>query len=163
MPDPLILYSANTLLAYRINQEYYQQKHFVWCNPCFSATASSIDVQMPPSSMPCEICRTLHEDVSQQDLHSDRVKRNREEVLRGAKSKRAAGVVREDQFQEIERIIAGATLADFRPLLYIIPLHLVADRVQTVLPARRAHPFSREYIIEDLPRSGFDVVEWFWR
>ncbi len=32
---PLVLYSANTLLAYKINETFYKGLHYVWCNPVF--------------------------------------------------------------------------------------------------------------------------------
>jgi hypothetical protein len=163
MSAPLILYSANTLLAYRINQGYYRERHFVWCNPYFSATMPSIDVQMPPSSTPSEICRNLFGDVSQQDLHSSRIQANRDGIRKGANLMRSTGEITDKQLREIEQIVSAAAVADFRPLLYVIPFHLIAERVKSVPPADRAHPFSREYIIADLPRSSFDVLEWSWR
>jgi len=163
MSDPLILYSANTLLAYRINQVYYEERHFVWCNPYFSASVSSIDVQFPPSSTPSEICRNLFGDVSQQDLHSGRIQSNRDGIRNGASLKRSKGEITEEQLKEIEQIASAASVADFRPLLYVIPFYLIAGQVRPVPSADRAHPFSREYIIENLQRSSFDVLEWLWR
>lgn len=163
MSSPLILYSANTLLAYRINQGYYRERHFVWCNPYFSASAPAIDVQMPPSSTPSEICRNLFGDVSQQDLHSSRIQANRDGIRKGANLKWSMGEITQEQLEEIEQIVSAASVADFRPLLYVIPFALIAAQVKPVRPADRAHPFSREYIIEDLQRSSFDVLEWSWR
>lgn len=163
MSAPLILYSANTLLAYRINQIYYHGRHFVWCNPYFSASAPSIDVQMPPSSTPSDICRGLFADVSQQDVHSLKIQSNRVGIRTGASSKRNAGQITEEQLLEIEQIVSAAKPADFRPLLYVIPFQLVAEQAKPVPPADRAHPFSQEYIIKDLPRLSFDVLEWSWR
>jgi hypothetical protein len=163
MSAPLILYSTNTLLAYRINQIYYRERHFVWCNPYFSASAPSIDVQMPPSSTPSDICRSLFGDVSQEDVHSLKIQSNRDGIRKGASSKRNADQITEEQFREIDQIVSAAKLADFRPLLYVIPYHLVAEQARPVPPADRAHPFSQEYIIKDLPRPSFDVLEWSWR
>lgn len=163
MSAPLILYSANTLLAYRINQIYYRERHFVWCNPYFSASAPSIDVQMPPSSTPSDICCSLCGDVSQDDVHSLKIQSNRDGIRKGASSKRNAEQITEQELREIDQIVSAAKLADFRPLLYVIPFHLVAEQAKPVPPTDRAHPFSQEYIIKDLLRSSFDVLEWSWR
>lgn len=163
MPEPIVLYSANTLLAYRINQRYYRETHFVWCNPYFCAPGSALDDSMPPSSTPAEICRGFFNDVQHQDQHSAKIPSSRDGLRRGALSRQKAGMITEQQRLEVEAIIAAAPLADFRPLLYVIPFSLVMELVNEVPPAQRAHPFSREYIVENLPRARFDVVEWQWR
>lgn len=163
MPEPLVLYSANTLLAYRINQHYYGGIHFVWCSPFFASPASSLDTQMPPSSTPCEICRTLQLDVGQSDLHSAKVKSVREGIRHGAEARHKQGLIHEEQRTELEAIVEAAPLADFRPLLYVIPFGLVAGLAQRVPAARRAHPFSEEFLLERLPRASFDVLDWQWR
>lgn len=163
MPDPLVLYSANTQLAYRINEHFYGQIHFVWCSAFFSATSRSIDVEMPPSSTPCDICRSYLEDISRHDLHSTILRRNRSGLENGMKSKLAERVITEGQYRELEEIIEKSALEEFRPLLYVIPFEGVRDLVEPVPPSQRAHPFSPEYRIERLPRSRFDVLDWLWR
>lgn len=164
MPEPLILYSANTQLAYRINEHFYQQTHYVWCNPFFSATSTrAIDVQMPPSSTPCDICRTYLEDIARRDLNSHNLERNRSGLQKGMKFKLRERVITEEQHQELKEIVAKAALDEFRPLLYIIPFEGVQDLARPAPRRQRAHPFSPEYVIERLPRSRFDVLEWSWR
>lgn len=163
MPDPLVLYSANTLLAYRINEHFYGQCHFVWCSPFFSSSSASIDVQMPPSSTPCDICRTYLNDIARRDWHSASLQDHRDGLKEGMNSKLANGVITEEQYQELDEIVSKAPLDDFRPLLYIIPFAGVQELVETVPPLRKAHPFSREYVIRHLPRSRFDVLDWEWR
>ena len=160
MPEPLVLYSANTLLAYRINEEFYRQRHFVWCSPFFSASAASIDVQMPPSSTPCDICRTYLNDVTRRDWHSVKLGDNRAGLKQGMDSKLADGVITDEQYRELDEIVSRSSFDDFRPLLYIIPFAGVRKLVETVSPLKRAHPFSREYVIRHLPRSRFDVLDW---
>jgi hypothetical protein len=164
MPDPLILYSANTQLAYRINEHFYGQIHFAWCSAFFSATSPrSIDVEMPPSSTPCDICRNYLEDITRRDLHSLRLWNNRSGLEKGIKLKLAERVITEEQYRELKDIVARAALDEFRPLLYVIPFEGVRDLVESVPPSQRAHPFSPEYRIERLPRSRFDVLDWIWR
>ncbi|MEA2599053.1 MAG: hypothetical protein QOF89_45 [Acidobacteriota bacterium] len=164
MSDPLVLYSVNTLLAYRINEQFYQQIHFVWCNPYFSATSPrAIDVQMPPSSTPYDICRKYLEDIARGDRHSSSFRDNRAGLETGMRLKLAEGVITEEQFQELDDIVAKASLDEFRPLLYIIPFEGVRELAQLPRPSQRAHPFSPEYRIERLSRSRFDVLDWLWR
>ena len=164
MPDPLVLYSANTQLAYRINEHFYQQIHFVWCNPFFSATAPrSIDVQMPPSSTPCDICRNYLEDIARGDRNSRSLQANRIGLKQGMDLKLADGVITEEQYWELEEIVSKVSLDEFRPLLYVIPFEGVRNLVRPAPRHQRAHPFSPEYMIDRLPRSRFDVIDWIWR
>jgi hypothetical protein len=164
MPDPLILYSANTQLAYRINEHFYGQTHFVWCNAFFSATSPrSIDVEMPPSSTPCDICRNYLEDITRRDRHSLSLRTNRVGLQKGMKAKLAERVITEEQYLELEELVSKASLDEFRPLLYVIPFEGVRDLAKPVPPLQRAHPFSPEYKIKRLPRSRFDVLDWIWR
>ncbi|HSG39800.1 MAG TPA: hypothetical protein VLE27_09200 [Thermoanaerobaculia bacterium] len=163
MREPLVLYSTNTLLAYRINQQYYGEIHYVWCSPFFSAAADSIDVAMPPSSTPCDICRQYLDDVQRQDQHSSIIRRNREGIKRGLDAKLEEGVITPEQFRQIEEVVSDSSLADFRPLLYIIPYKSVRRMIRPALPHEKAHPFSPEYVIERLPRLRFDVLDWSWR
>jgi len=51
--------------------------------------------------------------------------------------------------------------ADFklwRPLVYVIPVADVSGRIETV-PMDKCAGFSEEYIIKDLKRSEFDIIE----
>jgi hypothetical protein len=163
MPDPLVLYSANTQLAYRINEHFYGQIHFVWCSALFSATSRSIDVEMPQSSTPCDICRNYLEDITRRDLHSRSLQDNRAGLQTGLKAKLAERVITENQYLELEELVSKASLDEFRPLLYVIPFEGVRDLVKPAPLLEKAHPFSPEYRIKRLPRSRFDVLDWSWR
>lgn len=80
-------------------------------------------------------------------------------MLRGANHKEHSGVIDERQKREIYAIIRSAELADFRPLLYVIPMHLVSTLVMEVPIGEKAHPLSIEFRIERLPRKYFDIIE----
>ncbi|MGH6920322.1 MAG: hypothetical protein ACREJ0_21775, partial [Geminicoccaceae bacterium] len=60
---------------------------------------------------------------------------------------------------EIAEITRLATVADFRPLLYVIPYALVDRAIKAVPVAQRAHPLSDEFQIESLSRQCFDIIE----
>lgn len=160
MKELLVLYSANTWLAYMIAQRYYLGEHYVWCTPYFDPrSAGDREVAVPPTSSPLEIYRGLFEEVSRSDRHSQRIKENRVGILRGASVKRQANVISESQEKEIASIIDLAQAKDFRPLMYIIPFSGIADRLREPPPEDKAHPLSAEYIIDSLPRAYFDIIE----
>ena len=160
MPDPLILYSVNSWLAYIIAERYYKQEHYVWCSPFFNSRAiSSIDSTTPPTSNPCEIYRNLLYEVRNGDRHSAKVKENKVGILKGATFKRQAGVISTEEERDIVSIVESAETRDFKPLIYIIPFVLVSDVLKEVPIKERAHPLSIEYVIESLPRHKFDIAE----
>jgi len=164
MPEPLVLYSANTWLAYTIAERFYGGKHYVWCAPFFDSESSpNYQKTNPPSSSPSKICRELFEAASSGDRHSAKVEENRSGILKGVKEKKKAGIITNREAKDIEKIVKRAETADFRPLVYVIPYHLVARMVEEVPVEKRAHPLSAEYVIERLPRKYFDVIEWKWR
>ncbi len=160
MPDPLILYSTNTWLAYSIAQQYYLGIHYVWCTPYFdSKSLSGYDAHIPSTSSTSEIYHSLYEEVRRGDQHSAKIKENKVGILKGATYNREAEVITEKDESDIAAIVDLAETRDFRPLLYIIPFQLITDRVVTVPIVERAHPLSIEYIIESLPRQCFDIIE----
>jgi hypothetical protein len=156
----ILLYSTNTLLAFRIAEKYYGQRHYVWCTPCYSASASPIASPFcPPTSAPRDIYFSLLKEVLAADRHSTKIRQNRLGLTNGARQKRLQGVITEDQFKEINALIKKAEISDFRPLLYVIPYSLVQTRLKDIPEGKRASSFSAEYLIEELPRDSFDVLE----
>ena len=88
-----------------------------------------------------------------------KIDQNRLGILHGADVKLRNGAILPAQHEEISAIIADALLSDFQPLLFVIPYAPVATMIKQVPIKDRAHPLSQEYILENLPRSGFDVLE----
>lgn len=155
----LLLYSTNTWLAYKVAQMYYNDEHYVWCAPYFDAKSLPVhDAANPPTSDPCEIYHSLAAEVRAGDRHSVKIRENKVGILKGATFKRNAGVINEQQEKDIAAIVERAETRDFKPLLYIIPFEIVAKLVREVPVAERAHPLSVEYVIEQLPRSKFDII-----
>ncbi|MFL5311868.1 MAG: hypothetical protein ACJ79H_15640 [Myxococcales bacterium] len=159
MPDPLILYSTNTWLAYTIANRYYGEEHYVWCTPAFDPRQSAaVDVATPPTSSPSEIYHSLAAEVRRGDRHSAKIKENRTGILNGAGIKQATGIITKRQLAEISAIVRAAETRDFRPLLFLIPF-VTAKQLTTKVPVgKRAHPLSVEYVIERLPRRLFDAI-----
>ena len=160
MREPLILYSTNTWLAYAVSQRYYGEEHYVWCSPYFNSFSVPPSEQtVPPSSLPGSIYAQLHDEVSARERHSDKIKRNKAGIRRGANYKEQTGVITGGQKLEIYAVVAKAEAADFRPLIYVIPFARVAESVTEVPVVERAHPLSRECRISRLHRRDFDVID----
>jgi hypothetical protein len=137
-----------------------EKSHWVWCSPYRGrGSTAAFDSAVPPSSSPFEIYKTLYEDVRRGDQHSDKIKANREGLLRGANAKLEKRVIDLATAREIGAVVAAAQVVDFTPLLYVIPYGLVARQAKVVPVERRAHPLSDEYQIESLPRTRFDMIE----
>jgi hypothetical protein len=151
----LVYYSVNTLLAYEINQRYYNGAHYVWCSPYFHTLRGS----NPPSSNPRDLLRDFQRDIDRGDVHSSLIKQNRLGILSGCKAQRRNGVIDKYQEKEIKDIVNAATLIHFTPLLYVIPATKVRKIILPAPIAKRASVLSFEYIIENLPDTHFDLVE----
>jgi len=159
---PLILYSVNTYLAYMINERYYGRVHYVWCSEVFDARSHNAlgrYANIPPTSNPRDIYLNLYEEVKRGDRHSAKIQENRKRILLGAKKKLQAGVISPGQYDEIQQIVGGVELYEFRPVLYLIPYHNVVGMVREATVAERAHLLSLELIIESLDRQLFDPIE----
>jgi hypothetical protein len=157
--QPIVLYSTKTWLAYIIAQQYYRSEHFVWCTPYFDASAvAEIDYAVPPSSSPCDIYRTLRDDVQRNDAHSAKINSDKLGIQRGAHKMAERGVIDEDQRSDIVSIVDGSVPQDHRPLILVIPFGLVQNVLTAVPVSQRAHRLSVEFIIERLPRTCFDVI-----
>jgi hypothetical protein len=156
---PLLLYSTNTLLAYHINQTYYGELHYVWCSAFFGvANIPSPYRPNPPSSSPQGIYETLLKAVENGDRHSEKIRLNRAGLRRGATFKHGQGDITNSQRLEILDKVRLAQIADFKPLLYVIPYAPVSGMLSTVPVRHRANPLSEEYIIARLPSTSFDII-----
>lgn len=148
-----ILFSVNTVLAYRIAKTYFKNVHFVWC-----AGKYEYDNTQPASSNPIKVVQRYFEDVVSQDEHSALIRQNREGIIRGAMEKRRAGVITEDEEKLIVAMVKRASFDSFLPLLYVIPSNSVSDICAEVPISKKASPPSVEYLIEELPRESFEII-----
>lgn len=159
MPNPLLLYSTNTLLAYHINQTYYGELHYVWCSAFFgSDNIPSPYRPNPPSSSPPGIYETLVGAIQNGDRHCEKIRLNKAGLRRGATFKHGQREITDAQRLEILDKVRLAQIADFKPLLYVIPYALVGGMLGTVPVRHRANPLSEEHIIARLPRNSFDII-----
>lgn len=156
MKSPIILWSVNSELAWKINVKYYNDVHWVWCTPDFGSSVSTGNLlNNPPSAQALKIYRTLDEAAKSSDRHSSALSNNRTGLRIGVESKYAEGIIGESQRDDINYIIDETECIGFRPLIYVIPYEEVKDIITTVPVSATASPHSTEYIIEELPGDMF--------
>lgn len=156
---PLVLYSTNTWLAYSIAERYYRGEHYVWCTPYFSPRSLPPYGNMPPTSCPSEIYQMLDREVRAGDRHSSKIGENRTAIMKAAALNGAAGIIGEQDVEDITAIVNRAETRDFHPLVYVIPFDLAEGVLPNVPVSDRAHPLAAEYVLKGLRRECFDVID----
>lgn len=156
-----VLYSTNVFLKQHIQREYRGDIHYVWCSENFDSRTVAVYTSgslVPPSSNPADIYRSLKDDVTRGDRHSAKIAAQRTSFEKLATTWLTAGEITAGQKDEIIYMVEHADIHHWRPLLYVIPRILVEPRLKTVPMEKRAG-LGPEYIIEDLQRSEFDLIE----
>jgi hypothetical protein len=161
-PSNLLFYSANSYLSFLVNRRFYGGQHYIWCSPVFNPT--TLDELNPlrniaVSSSPHHIYANYRDSAKSSDTHSDLIKQNKRGIKRGAAAMLAANKIDQNQYQMIMYMVKNAQLSDFRPMLYLIPAHLVAGKLNVVPPREAANPLGPEYRIFDLMDNEFDAIE----
>jgi hypothetical protein len=158
MAQRRFLYSTNSRLAYGINQRYYGGRHYVYCSHYFSASSlPARDRWNPVTSSPAALYRRYMSEIG--DRHSPTILANKVGLRRGALARRSQGIISDDQEVEINEIISASETRDFAPMIYVIRYEDVAGMIEAVPVGQRAHPLSEEYVIQNLKRELFDVLE----
>src|SRR5215510_13966825 len=143
------LYSTNPFLKLLIQEQFRKDIHYVWCSEHFDAkkvAAYSLGSLVAPSSNPADIYREVRRDIEGGDSHSAKIKGWRASLLGLAIEWEMKGEIQAFEKNEIAYMIDKAPLAQWRPLIYVIPRTLVVSRLQLVAPALRAG-LGLEYII----------------
>lgn len=160
----VLLYSVNCFLKHNIQTRYQGDKHYVWCSESHDSMSPGAltpgAVPVPPTSNPAEIYRSLKRDVENEDKHSYKITEQRASLTRLARNWHKSGLISLNDRNDIIYAVKSVGFREWRPLLYIIPRALVQTRLQVVPLHRRAHPLAVEYIIPDLLRSEFEIIEW---
>lgn len=156
-----VLYSTNVFLKFLIQQRFRKDIHFVWCCEFFDSTrqpAYSASSIVAPSSNPSDIYRQLKKEIEEKDRHSYKINEQKASLTNLAIKWESVGEIRKDEKDEIVFMVNNASFDDWRPLIYVIPRLPVEHRLKLVPIDRRAS-FGIEYIIDDLERTEFDVIE----
>lgn len=160
LPKTVLYYSTSTKLAHHINTLFYGQ-HFLWCAPVFdplSLDALDPRRKIPVSSSPKNIYKRYTEDVEGEDTHSKLIEQNRQGIKNGALYKLKEKVITKREFAQINVMVDKASFADFRPILYLIPLSIVKSRLKQVPVEDVANPLGIEFRIEDLLTSECEII-----
>lgn len=156
------LYSTNPFLKYHFQEKHRKSVHYVWCSEVFDSQregAYSLGAVVPSSSNPAELYRRLKRDVESEDRHSSLLTEKRASLVSVASNWRTAGHISPSDLEDILFQIANSPTGNWRPLLYVIPREIVASRLLPVQAIARAG-LGDEFIIPDLMRAEFDVLEW---
>lgn len=160
MPPPL-LYSTNVFLKFLIQQRFRSDVHYVWCSEIFDAKTQSkylASSLVPPSSNPADIYKQIKSDIDRNDWHSYKINEQKTSLKKLAIDWEQAGEISRIDKDEIIFMIDTVSFDYWRPLLYIIPRILVDSRLKFV-PINKRAGIGPEYIIEDLQRHEFDIIE----
>ncbi len=156
-----ILYSANPWFAHEMAKRFRDGRHLVWCSEHYDPTQQhgvSAGRAIAPSSSPKGIFETLRGDCEREDSHSALIANYRKKFKRLANVWHAdEGMSKEDR-DEIHQIVKLPSWRIWRPVLYVIPRSLVAERLCAVGANERAG-YGPEFRIYDLMPHEFDVIE----
>lgn len=146
-----ILYSAGTLLAYKIAERYYK-RHFVWCTTKFNSRTQ------PITSNPQTICRRYLEQILTSDRHTVEIDKNIVGILTGARINLENSIINEDQYNKIKNMVACAEYESFFPVIYIIYTERVKHKCIKIGKEDCASDISIEYKIESLEDGEFSII-----
>lgn len=158
---PPLLYSTNVFLKLLIQERYRGDVHYVWCSEHFDSQSLprySLSAQVAPSSNPADIYRDLKSAVQRRDQHSYKINEQKLSLKNLALRWETTGEISADDKEEIVYRCDNAGFEDWRPLIYIVPRVAVESRLKLVPPDKRAS-FGPEFIISDLARNEFDIIE----
>lgn len=155
---PIIYYSTNTTLAYRISERFYQGKHFVYLSPFFAENSDPL-FPNPPSSSPSILFERFSEEAKSNDHNAKLIQGNKTGLRKGVEERWKSKIITAEVREILVGIINESANSDFEPLLYIIPAEKVKDEIKTLKYDQKGHPFCEEYYIENLTRDKFDVIK----
>lgn len=157
----LFLYSTNVFLKLHIQDTYRNGVHYAWCSESFdSGTLSkhSSGYYVPPSSNPLDIYRQLADDIRRQDKHSSKISEQRAGIVSRANRWARNGEISDDDKKDIIYLAKHGAFEVWRPQLYVVSRSLVQSRI-TLVPADKRAGIGNEWIISDLRRTEFDILE----
>ena len=156
-----VIYSTNVMLKYLIQEKFQNDVHYVWSSEYFDSNkrpAYSSGALVPPSSNPADIYRDLKNAVERGDSHNAKIIEQKAVLVRLATKWAQDGKISQAEKDEIIYWVTTARFDLWKPLLYVIPREPIELQIQIVPPDKRAS-FGNEYIISDLERSKFDIIE----
>ncbi len=157
-----LLYSTNVFLKQHIQEKYHSDVHYVWCSEYFdSKTVSpySVGSLVPASSNPADIYRELKSAYNPFDIHCPKIIAQQASFKSLAVNWEASGKISATDRDDIIYMTDHVPKEYWRPLIYVISRAIInTSRIQLVPLTHRAG-FGNEFIISDLQRNEFDIIE----
>lgn len=149
-------------MKYLINEKYRGNIHYVWCSESFDSKTLGTYVSgslVAPTSNPKDIFVDLRKAVDATDKHNAKINEQISSLsARAVKWEASREISTMDKDDIIYMVNEAAYFKHWRPLLYVIPREPVESRLQPV-PAALCASLGNEYIIPDLRRDEFDLIE----
>jgi len=149
-------------MKYLVNERYRGNVHYVWCSETFDASTLGTYVSgssVPPSSNPKDILFDLKKAVDSTDRNNTKIKEQMSGLAALAvKWEKAREISTIDKDDIIYMVTEPAYFKHWRPLLYLNPRAPVESRLIPVSAAKCAS-LGKEYIISDLRRDEFELIE----
>ncbi len=158
----LILYSVNPLMKLLLQERYFGDRHYVWCAEQWDAATRSrysFASMVPPSSNPRALYESYREAVEGGDRHFTKFDRIRAGYLDRALTAKKVGALSEAQYDELVVTIQSNDFNLWRPIVYLIPRHLIDPTRLQLVPAAQRAGLGNEFVIRDLKREEFEIME----
>jgi hypothetical protein len=149
-------------MKYRIQRDFFNNEHYVWCSPEFDSSVLNRyarGASTPPSSDPKTIYTELAEAARRRDEHASKIESQKAALPALAESAFAGGRLTEADRDEIVTLVKLAQLVDWRPLLYVIPCTPTIKSRATLVPREKRASHEEEFIVSDLQASEFHILE----
>lgn len=156
-----LLYSTNPFVKLIIQEKYRGDSHYVWCSESFDSNRQpgySAASLVAASSNPASIYKDLREGCKKGEKHCAKIRDTKASLKALAVDWANKGEITEEDKQEIILLSEDHDPMYWRPIVYVIPRHLVVGKLRKVELGRRAS-FGSEFIIENLMRDEFDIIE----
>ncbi|MCX5890870.1 MAG: hypothetical protein NTY36_15700 [Deltaproteobacteria bacterium] len=155
------LYSTNVYLKLIIQERFYGDLHYAWCSENFDCTTIGRYTHrsmVAPSSNPADIFKDLQQAVRRLDQHNGKILEQKTSIKSLAIKHNGEGTISDKDKDEIIYLVDNSPFENWRPLLYIIPYAPIVGRLEEV-PIHLRASLGMEYIIKDLTRNEFDIIE----
>jgi hypothetical protein len=159
----LLLFSVNPRIRLIAQEWFFGDVHHVWCSENYDSNVLSpytFASLQGASSNPKDIYNDLRKAVETGDTHNARIVRVRAWYIQKASEEFQHGHFTAEQRDELISLFERAETRLYSPLLYVIPRLPIQDRgrLKLVPPQKRAS-HGPEYIVEDLRRDEFEIME----
>ena len=160
MAGPL-LYSTNPFIKLIVQEKYRGDFHYIWCSESFDSNklpGYSIASLVASTSNPASIYKDLSQGCKKGEKHCSKIGEIRTSLKALAVDWHKKGEINDDDKEELILLADEKDPMFWRPLIYVMPRDIVKAKLKPVKLSARAS-FGSEFVIEDLKRTEFDIIE----